>query len=168
MSAWRVVSASARPRAWALAAGGARRWQGMAGLGLLCLAVLMGLTGQGLVAGFAMLGALLLGAALMLGPLLDAVLTGAARVGAGKGPVRDWFWADTRQQLPGLTLALMALLRQKLDEAGAADGKKYELSIASPASSWILASRTALRFSVGARVTQFPSGSMPTTSEWAC
>ena len=22
----------------------------------------------------------------------------------------DWFWADTRQQLPGLSLALMALL----------------------------------------------------------
>ncbi|MDA8587282.1 FtsX-like permease family protein, partial [Rhodobacteraceae bacterium] len=27
-----------------------------------------------------------------------------------KGPVAEWFWADTRQQLPGLSLALMALL----------------------------------------------------------
>src|SRR5471032_2001767 len=37
-----------------------------------------------------------------------------------------------------------------------------------PASSWILASRIDLRFKVGARVTQFPSGSWPTISEWAC
>jgi len=31
-----------------------------------------------------------------------------------------------------------------------------------------LAISTALRFKVGARVIQLPSGSMPTISEWAC
>src|SRR3546814_4001903 len=36
-----------------------------------------------------------------------------------------------------------------------------------PASSCTLAIKMALRLSVGARVIQFPSGSMPTISEWA-
>ncbi|WP_192358260.1 ABC transporter permease, partial [Mesorhizobium mediterraneum] len=52
--------------------------------------------------------ALLLGAALAL-PL---VLTGILHLGGrlARGPLAEWFWADTRQQLPGLSLALMALL----------------------------------------------------------
>ncbi|MNH40472.1 hypothetical protein D3C79_1017970 [compost metagenome] len=37
-----------------------------------------------------------------------------------------------------------------------------------PASSWILAISCSLRLRLGARVTQLPSGSMPTISEWAC
>jgi hypothetical protein len=34
----------------------------------------------------------------------------ALAAGASKTPVTRWFWADTRQQLPGLSLALMALM----------------------------------------------------------
>ena len=41
------------------------------------------------------------------------MLLGAALALAGhlaRGPLAQWFWADTRQQLPGLSLALMALM----------------------------------------------------------
>ncbi len=72
------------------------------------VAIVIGLRGTGLVAGFAMLGALLLAAALALPLLLSGLLGVVARV--ARGPLWDWFWADTRQQLPGLSLALMALL----------------------------------------------------------
>jgi putative ABC transport system permease protein len=51
---------------------------------------------------------LLLGAALALPVVLSQVL----RVGERWSdlPLAKWFWADSRQQLPGLSLALMALL----------------------------------------------------------
>ncbi len=55
----------------------------------------------------------MLGARLLGGPLaLPFALTWALRrCGAGaRGPVAQWFWADTRQQLPNLSLALMALM----------------------------------------------------------
>jgi putative ABC transport system permease protein len=61
------------------------------------------------VAAFVMLGALLLAAALALPPVLAALLALGARLARG-GVLGEWFWADTRQQLPGLSLALMALL----------------------------------------------------------
>lgn len=98
--------ASAQPRAWASARGGA----GMTALsaGLLMLAGAIAVWGQGLVAGFVMLGALLVGGALALPPLLTLGLRLAAA--RARGPVAQWFWADTRQQVPGLSLALMALL----------------------------------------------------------
>ena len=100
--------ASARPRAWAMQAGKGRIWQGALAAGLLVLAVVLGAVGSGLVAGFAMLAALLIGAALALPVVLDRVLAfGAARA---RTVMAQWFWADTRQQLPGLSLALMALL----------------------------------------------------------
>jgi putative ABC transport system permease protein len=75
---------------------------------LLTAAVLLALWGKGLVAGFGLLGALLIGAALALPLVLDAVLRLAER--AAKGVRSQWFWADTRSQLPGLGLALAALL----------------------------------------------------------
>jgi len=100
--------ASARPRAWAMQAGKGRLIQAGISVGLLLLALLLGLTGGGLVAGFAMLAALLIGAALALPVLLDRVLAFAAS--RAKSVIAEWFWADTRQQLPGLSLALMALL----------------------------------------------------------
>ena len=100
--------ASARPRAWAMQAGRGRMVQAMLALGLLVLAGLLGLVGSGLVAGFAMLAALLVGAALALPIVLDRVLAFGA--GRAKSVLSEWFWADTRQQLPGLSLALMALL----------------------------------------------------------
>ena len=52
--------------------------------------------------------ALLVGRALALPPLLTLALRwGEARA---RAPLAQWFWADTRQQVPGLSLALMALL----------------------------------------------------------
>ncbi len=55
-----------------------------------------------------MLAGLLLGAALLLPPMLSIILrAGRARA---QRPVALWAWADSRQQLPGLSLALMALL----------------------------------------------------------
>ncbi|MCB4454119.1 ABC transporter permease [Leisingera sp. McT4-56] len=63
---------------------------------------------QGLIAGFAFLGALMLGAALLLPMLISAGLRFGARL--AKRPFAEWLWADTRAQLPGMSLALMALL----------------------------------------------------------
>lgn len=64
--------------------------------------------GGGLIGGFAMMAGLLLGAALGLPLLLSAALQLGER-SAGH-PIAKWFWADSRQQLSGLSLALMALL----------------------------------------------------------
>lgn len=98
--------AAAQPRAWAMAKGGARL--GVLALVLLALAGGLALWGQGLLAGFAMLATLLVGGALALPPLLALALRLAE--GRARGVVAQWFWADTRQQLPGLSLSLMALL----------------------------------------------------------
>ena len=98
--------ASAQPQAWVVA----RQGRGLAvasGL-LLALSAAVAIWGHGLLAGFAMLGTLLIGGALALPPILSLVLQlGEVRA---RGPVAQWFWADTRQQVPGLSLALMALL----------------------------------------------------------
>jgi len=102
------VLAGAQPRAWAMAQGAGLRQQAVAGLAALALAALAPLVAGGLVAGFAMLGGLLIGAALLLPPALARVLAWAE--GRARGPLAQWFWADTRQQLPGLSLALMALM----------------------------------------------------------
>ena len=106
---WRLpLLAPAQPRAWARASERALRAQGVAAMVLLLTAAGIAQFGSGLEAGFALLAALLLGAALAL-PL---VLTGILHLGGrlARGPLAEWFWADTRQQLPGLSLALMALL----------------------------------------------------------
>ncbi|WP_372841453.1 FtsX-like permease family protein, partial [Phaeovulum sp.] len=98
--------AGAQPRAWVMA----RQGPGQVALSLTLLALSGAITlwGNGLMAGFVMLGALLIGGALALPPLLALVLRlGEARA---RAPVAQWFWADTHQQLPGLSLALMALL----------------------------------------------------------
>ena len=100
--------APARPRAWAMATGRAMRHQ-LVLAGLCLAAALSAMTfGSGLAAGFVLLGGLLLAAALALPSVLSALLALAAR--SASGPLHTWFWADTRQQLPGLSLALMALL----------------------------------------------------------
>jgi putative ABC transport system permease protein len=64
--------------------------------------------GDSLIEGFAMLAALMLGAALILPAILDIVLSFGQR--KARRPLAIWFWADSRQQLSGLSLALMALL----------------------------------------------------------
>lgn len=69
--------------------------------------------GTSLGAGFAVLAGLLASAALGLPGLLSVLLVfgerWAARSFAGR-PLVKWFWADSRQQLSGISLALMALL----------------------------------------------------------
>ncbi len=98
--------ASAHPRAWAMARGGVRL--AVLAVALLALAGGLALWGRGLLAGFAMLAALLVGGALVLPPLLGQALRVAE--GRATGVLAQWFWADTRQQIPGLSLSLMALL----------------------------------------------------------
>jgi putative ABC transport system permease protein len=102
------VLAVAKPLAWREAQQAQLRRQGI--LAALCLAIALGalLWGSGLVAGFAVIAGVLLGAALLLPLGLAAVL----RIGErrSQGALAQWFWADTRQQLSGLSLALMALL----------------------------------------------------------
>lgn len=80
----------------------------MVGAAMILGAVLIVWQFDGLLAGFLFLGGFMLGAALLL-PLSLALLL---RLGArtAKGPVAEWLWADTRAQLPGLSLALMALM----------------------------------------------------------
>lgn len=111
-SLWRVAHmpllAPAQPRAWARASERALRIQALASLLLFVASVALAVWGSGLVAGFAVLGALLLGAALLLPVVLTLLLSGMERL--SRRALAQWFWADSRQQLPGLSLALMALL----------------------------------------------------------
>ncbi|MRX50367.1 FtsX-like permease family protein [Paracoccus sp. S-4012] len=99
--------AGGQAAAWAVAAAQALRWQGIAALALLA-AMPLALAWGGLVAGFAAMACALLAAALMLPVVLDAALRLAGR--RVRGVLGEWFVADTRQQLSGLTLALMALM----------------------------------------------------------
>lgn len=111
-SLWKVsrlpALAPAQPRAWARASERALWLQAGAALALVLFAIALATLGTGLVAGFVMLGALLVAAALLLPTALWLALAALSRI--GRGPLAQWFWADTRQQLPGLSLALMALL----------------------------------------------------------
>jgi len=72
------------------------------------LAVVLAMTADGLVSGFALLASVLIGAALALPLILDRMLRASQSLSSGAKA--QWFWADARQQLPGLSLALMALL----------------------------------------------------------
>jgi len=102
------VLAAAQPQAWRQAQ---QRWvtlQGLAALAVFATALLFFRFGDSLLAGFAVLAAMLLGAALALPLVLELVLaTGQSHA---RGALATWFWADSRQQLSGLSLALMALL----------------------------------------------------------
>ena len=94
-------------QAWRSAASG--NWLvALAGVAAIAIGVLALLLVGGLVAGFIMVGGLLVGAALVLPYLLSRVLILMQRI--AKGPVAQWVWSDMRAQLPGLSLALMALL----------------------------------------------------------
>ena len=102
------VLAAAQPQAWHQAQ---RRWVVFQGIGALAVfAVAFGFFwfGDSLLAGFAVLAAMLLGAALVLPLILELVLGAGQR--RARGAITSWFWADSRQQLSGLSLALMALL----------------------------------------------------------
>ncbi|MGY3620339.1 FtsX-like permease family protein [Bradyrhizobium sp. USDA 10063] len=102
------VLTSAQPQAWQQAQ---RRWlvfQSAAALAAFAVAGGFLWFGDSLLSGFAVLAALMLGAALILPMILEIALALGQR-SAGR-PVSVWFWADSRQQLSGLSLALMALL----------------------------------------------------------
>ena len=100
--------APARPRAWALASERQILVQAIVATLLLVMAGGLLMFGTGLIAGFALLATLLLSGALVLPLLLMLALKAGTWV--SRGAVLQWFWSDTRQQLPGLSLALMALL----------------------------------------------------------
>ena len=100
--------ATAQPYAWQQAQ---RRWliyQSTAALAAFGAAGGFLWFGDSLLSGFAVLAALMLGAALILPMFLDLALSLGQRY--ARAPVSIWFWADSRQQLSGLSLALMALL----------------------------------------------------------
>jgi putative ABC transport system permease protein len=102
------VLVSAQPQAWQQAQ---RRWlMFQSALALVVFIAAAGFLwfGDSLLSGFAVLAALLLGAALILPMILEMVLSYGQR--SAKRPLGVWFWADSRQQLSGLSLALMALL----------------------------------------------------------
>ncbi len=97
-----------KPLAWRETHGLQLKRQGAAGVLALAIALAAYFGGSGLEAGFTVIAGVLLGSAL----LLPLVLSGVLRVGEkqASSALAQWFWADTRQQLSGLSLALMALL----------------------------------------------------------
>jgi putative ABC transport system permease protein len=100
--------ATAQPQAWQQAQ---RRWlmfQGTLALVACSIAAWLLWVGDSLMSGFGVLAGLLLGAALILPAILEGVLWLGER--GARRPLAEWFWADSRQQLSGLSLALMALL----------------------------------------------------------
>jgi putative ABC transport system permease protein len=102
------VLATAQPQAWQQAQ---HRWlilQSGAAFVALAFAGAVLRFGDSLLSGFAVLAALLLGAALILPAMLELVLWLGQR--GARQALAVWFWADGRQQLSGLSLALMALL----------------------------------------------------------
>jgi putative ABC transport system permease protein len=99
---------SAQPLAWRTAQQRWLAWQAGLACAAFAVAALSYLTGQSLTAGFAILAGLLLGAALLLPAILSVLLRAGEH--AARRPVVLWVWADSRQQLSGLSLALMALL----------------------------------------------------------
>jgi putative ABC transport system permease protein len=79
-----------------------------AGVGLLGIGTLSLLLWGGLNGGFVFLGCLMLGTALLLPFCLWHILQAGQRL--TRHPLGHWLWADARAQLPGLSLALMALM----------------------------------------------------------
>jgi len=102
------ILSPANPAAWAQASARSMRMQALAAATLLTAGAGFAIFGQSLLTGFATLAALLLGAALILPAVLGLILRLASR--GARTALTEWIFADTRQQLPGLSLALMALL----------------------------------------------------------
>jgi putative ABC transport system permease protein len=102
------VLAAAQPYAWQQAQHRWLFWQTTLALLVLAAAAFLLWYGDSLVSGFAVLAGLLLGAALILPAILERVLALGQR--GAHDALATWFWADSRQQLSGLSLALMALL----------------------------------------------------------
>ncbi|MBK5436884.1 FtsX-like permease family protein [Pseudomonas sp. TH32] len=111
-SLWRAARlpllALANAQAWHHAHGRWLRRQGWVAGAALLIALLALVFGDSLASGFVLMAALLLGAALGLPVVLNGVLK--AVLGRSRSVLGQWFLADCRQQLPALSLALMALL----------------------------------------------------------
>lgn len=102
------VLVASQPHAWQKTQ---QRWLMLQGAVALLVAVIAAVIlyfGNSLSSAFAVLAALLLAAALVLPVILGVVLWLGQR--AVNRPLGKWFWADSRQQLSGLSFALMALL----------------------------------------------------------
>jgi putative ABC transport system permease protein len=102
------VLSAAQPQAWQQAQ---HRWlllQSGAALVVFAIAAWLLWAGNSLIAGFGVLAALMFGAALILPAFLEIFLVLGER--GARSALTNWFWADSRQQLSGLSLALMALL----------------------------------------------------------
>ncbi len=120
-SLWRAARlpllALAGSEAWVQAHHAWLRRQGALAALAALVAALAWAFGDSLVSGFVMLGGLLLAAALTLPLLLSGLLRLVPT--RGRSPLAGWFIADCRQQLPALSLALMALLLALAANVGA-------------------------------------------------
>lgn len=119
---WRAARlpllALASHQAWQGAYRQGLRRQGAAAGVLAVLGLALAGWGNSLAAGFSLLACLLLAAALALPVLLELLLACLARLPSSSAS-GQWFLADCRQQLPGLSLALMALLLAMATNLGA-------------------------------------------------
>ncbi|VVO06415.1 hypothetical protein PS723_03061 [Pseudomonas fluorescens] len=100
--------ALANPQAWHQAHARWLRRQGWEAAIAAAVGLLAWLLGDSLASGFVLMAGLLLAAALSLPVLLDGLLNLLLR--RNRSVLGQWFIADCRQQLPALSLALMALL----------------------------------------------------------
>jgi putative ABC transport system permease protein len=100
--------ALADPQAWHQAHARWLRRQGWVAVIAAMIAVLALIFGDSLSSGFVLMAALLIGAALALPVVLNWVLNRVLH--RSRSVLGQWFLADCRQQLPALSLALMALL----------------------------------------------------------
>ncbi|WP_426206863.1 ABC transporter permease [Pseudomonas sp. TWP3-1] len=109
--------AVANPQAWHQQHARWLRRQGWVAGVFAAIALIALIWGNSLGSGFVLMAGLLLGAALALPVLLSAVLNGL--LGRSRSVLGQWFLADCRQQLPALSLALMALLLAMAANIGA-------------------------------------------------
>lgn len=100
--------ATAHPYAWRAVQQRWLTWQGVVAVFILLSSLVILRFGDGLITGFALLATIMIGAALGLPIILGTWLSFAERL--ARSATAKWFWADSRQQLSGLSLALMALL----------------------------------------------------------
>ncbi len=109
---YRVINmpllAPAQPRAWALASVRSLRLQAIGGATLVISGIGFAWFGGNLVTGFLSMAGILIGAALVLPGVLSMILT--ALTSRATSAKTEWALADLRIQLPGLSIALMALL----------------------------------------------------------
>ncbi|WP_223435011.1 MULTISPECIES: ABC transporter permease [unclassified Pseudomonas] len=100
--------ALADPQAWHQAHASWLRRQAWVAAIAGVIALLALIRGDSLASGFVLMAALLIGAALALPVVLNSVLN--LTLHRSRSVLGQWFLADCRQQLPALSLALMALL----------------------------------------------------------